>query len=56
MITIVLVFIATVLFVALVSAPVFLWWRWKQNDRRRRSAQLDSVYRSQMRRERRDRR
>ena len=55
MITIVLVFIAAVLLVALVSVPVFLWWRWKHNERRWRENQLYSVYRSQMQRRRGDR-
>ncbi len=54
--TTVLFFIAAALLVTLISVPVFLWRRWQQNERRQRSAQLDSVYRSQMRRERRDRR
>ena len=55
MIIIVLVFIAAGLFVALISVPVFLWWRWKRNERRWRENQLYSVYRSQMQRRRGDR-
>ena len=55
MITIVLVFTAAVLFVAIVSVPVFLWWRWKRNERRWRENQLYSVYLHQVRRDRGDR-
>ncbi len=55
MITIVLVFITSALLVALVSVPVFLWWRWKRNERRRRENQLYSVYLHQVRRDRRGR-
>ena len=55
MIAIVLAFIVAVLFVAIVSMPVFLWWRWKRNERRWRENQLYSVYRSQMQRRRGDR-
>jgi len=48
--------VTAVLLLALVGLCVMLAWRRRQIEQRRRDNQLYSVYKSQMRRERRERR